>query len=406
MTATKPVTARTAAVALAITLVIQVFTALAVAATAVLAPAIARDLAVSPKLIGVFVGLVYVGSATASLASGGFIARHGPIRVSQVCVLLSAAGLAALPLATAGAGAGFVLIALAPIVIGLGYGPITPASSHLLVRTAPPARVARTFSLKQTGVPAGVALAGAGLPGLALAFGWRPTFIAVAAVGIVIAAVAQPTRSRLDADRSPEVRVSLAGVLAPLRLVLRKRELAELALTGFTYAASQMCVLSFLVVYLTEEMGLALVAAGFALTVANVGGIAGRIAWGAVADRFIRPRTLLGLIGMASGGCGYVIAGSAAAWPTAALLAVCALYGATAIGWNGVQLAQVARLAPVGHAGAVTGAIGFVTFAGVVIGPPAFALLATVTGSYRAGFVAFGSLSLLCGLWLLRTRRK
>jgi len=405
VTPAPPATVRTAAVALAITLVIQLFTALAAAATAVLAPVIARDLGLSPKLIGVFVGLVYVGGATASLASGGFIARHGAIRVSQVCVLLCAAGLALVPLATDGAGFALVLMVLAPVIIGLGYGPITPASSHVLVRTAPPARVALTFSIKQTGVPAGVALAGAGLPGLALAFGWRATFIAVAAIGIVIAAVAQTTRPRLDADRSPETRVSLGGVLAPLRLVLGNRGLAELALTGFAYAATQMCLLSFLVVYLSEEMGFSLVAAGFALTVANLGGITGRIVWGAVADRFIRPKVMLGLIGVATGVCGYLTAGFGAGWPTAALLAVCALFGATAIGWNGVQLAQVARLAPVGHAGAVTGAAGFVTFAGVVIGPPAFALLAGLTGSYRAGFMAFGSLSMICGLWLLHKRR-
>jgi predicted MFS family arabinose efflux permease len=256
--------------------------------------------------------------------------------------------------------------------------------------------VALTFSIKQTGVPAGVALAGAGLPGLALAFGWRATFIVVAAAGLVIAAAAQATRLRLDADRSPLVRLSLVGILAPLRLVLGQRELAELALTGFAYAATQVCLLSFLVVYLSEEMGFSLVAAGFALTVANIGAIVGRIVWGAVADRLVRPKTLLGLIGVATGACGYLTAGFGEAWPTAALLVVCALFGATAIGWNGVQLAQVARLAPAGHAGAVPGAAGFVTFA----------LLAGITGSYRDGFTAFGSLSLICGLWLLHTRSK
>jgi MFS-type transporter involved in bile tolerance (Atg22 family) len=89
-----------------------------------------------------------------------------------------------------------------------------------------------------------------------------------------------------------------------------------------------------------------------------------------------------------------------------AVLAVCACFGATAIGWNGVQLAQVARLAPAGQAGAVTGAAGFITFAGVVVGPPTFALLAGVTGSYRVGFVAFASLALIGGLRLLYTHRK
>ena len=321
-------------------------------------------------------------------------------------MLLCALGLALLPLTRDGAGPDAVLIVLAAIIIGLGYGPITPASSHVLVRTAPPAKVALTFSIKQTGVPAGVALAGAGLPGFALAFGWRATFIVVAVIGVAIAAVAQATRPRLDADRTPGIRVSLVGVIAPLRLVRAHRELSELALTGFVYAATQMCLLGFLVVYLSEEIGVSLVAAGFALTAASVGGVVGRIGWGAVADRFIHPKTLLGLIGVAAAMCAYLTAALAPTWPTAAVLVVCALFGATALGWNGVQLAQLARLAPHGHAGAVTGAVGFVTFAGVVIAPPAFALLAGVMGSYRAGFTAMGSLSLICGLWLLHTRRK
>ena len=59
----------------------------------------------------------------------------------------------------------------------------------------------------------------------------------------------------------------------------------------------------------------------------------------------------------------------------AAILALCSLFGATAIGWNGVQLAEVARNAPADEVGAITGAAGFITFGGVVTGPPTFALI-------------------------------
>ena len=37
---------------------------------------------------------------------------------------------------------------------------------------------------------------------------------------------------------------------------------------------------------------------------------------------------------------------------------IIAVFGMTAIGWNGVQLSEVARHAPAGQAGAVTGASG------------------------------------------------
>ena len=266
--------------------------------------------------------------------------------------------------------------------------------------------MALTFSIKQTGVPAGAALAGAVLPGFALAFGWRATFVAVAVVGVVIAAVAQPTRAALDADRVPMRPLSLGSVFAPLKLVFATPALTEMALSGFIYAATQVCLASFLVVYLTEALSFSLVTAGLALTVANVGGIVGRIGWGTVADHYVRPRTLLGLIGLAAGACAYGTAALGAAWPTVAVLGICAFFGATAIGWNGVQLAEIARSAPDGQAGTITGAAGFVTFAGVVLGPPTFALLAALTGSYRVGFAVFGSLSLFCGLWLLSKPRR
>ena len=389
--------AYTAMIALAATLAIQVFTSLTSTATAVLAPEIARDFGLPSKLIGVFVGLLYVGSATASLASGHFIARHGAIRVSQACVLICASGIvlvAALPSTLA------PILALAPVIIGLGYGAITPASSEVLARTTPPDRMALIFSIKQTGVPGGAALAGAALPPLALALGWRPALLGVAVCGVGIAALAQSTRRRLDLQRVDRP-FSVAALIEPLRTVFRHRALVELSIVGFVYAAMQMCLMSFLVVYLTEALDYPLVAAGLALTTVNVGGIVGRIAWGAVADRAVPPRRLLGVIGIASCAFAFATAALSAAWSQAAMLAVAAFFGATAIGWNGVQLSEVARQAPSGHAGAITGASGFITFTGVVSGPPLFALLAFLTDSYRVGFVVFGAACLICGSALL-----
>ena len=276
----------------------------------------------------------------------------------------------------------------------------------MLARTAPPSRLALTFSIKQTGVPVGAALAGALLPAVALAVGWHATFAWVAALGLVIVLAAQTARPMLDAERTRARSLSVAGVFAPLTRVLRTPALAELAVTAFVYAAMQVCLMSFLVVYLTETLSYSLVAAGFALTVANVGGIVGRIVWGAVADPFVAPRALLGLLGIAAGACGWSTAAFGAGWPVEAILGVCIVFGGTAIGWNGVQLSEVARHSPAGQAGAVTGAAGFITFAGVVVGPPTFALVSALTGGYRTGFVVFGALSVACGLWLLVTHRK
>lgn len=393
--------ARTALIALAATLTIQVYASFAATATAVLAPELAREFDVESRWVGMFVGIVYAGAMFASLACGGFIERYGSIRVSQACVAFCAVGVVAMAATPVHVVA---LLAVAAIVIGLGYGPITPASSQLLQRTASPSRMALTFSIKQTGVPAGAALSGALLPVLALAIGWRAAFAVVAVAGVIVVIIAQPVRASLDVDRHRRDAFTIAGIFAPLALLRQSRALLDLALVSFAYSATQVCLTSFLVVHLTEGLHWSLVAAGLALTSATLAGVGGRIGWGYVADRLLKPRYVLVLIGLLAGLCGVGMAFATPAWPSAAIIALVALFGGTAIGWNGVQLSEVARLAPPGTAGKVTGATGFITFAGVVIGPPSFALLSALTGGYRIGFATFAVLSVVAAIALMRTR--
>jgi hypothetical protein len=99
--------------------------------------------------------------------------------------------------------------------------------------------------------------------------------------------------------------------------------------------------------------------------------------------------------------CGVAAALFTADWPLLAVLAVCVLYGATAVGWNGVFLAEVARLAPDGRVAIVTGGTQFFTFAGVLIGPPVFGAIAAGTGSYSTGFVLIAALPLVASIGLL-----
>jgi len=58
-------------------------------------------------------------------------------------------------------------------------------------------------------------------------------------------------------------------------------------------------------------------------------------------------------------------------------------------------LSELARQAPPGNAGAVTGAAGFITFSGVVVGPPLFAALSALTEGYRTGFLVMATVSLV-----------
>jgi len=374
------------------TFAIQIYTSFAGAATAVLAPALAHDLDITPKWIGVFIGLVYAGAMFASLLCGTFVRRQGAIRVSQVSVLICAVGIGALAAMPAHA---IAIAAAAAVVIGIGYGAITPASSHVLAQTTPAHRMSLVFSIKQTGVPAGAALGGAILPGLALAIGWRAAFAAAAVAGLLVALSAQPIRASLDADRQPRLPFTFAAVSEPLAIVLHTPALLRLAAMSFAYSAVQVSLTSFIVVFVAETLGWTLVAAGLLLTVTTLAGVTGRIGWGALADRSKAPRRVLALIGVVAAACAAALALAQPAWPAAAVVAIAVVFGATAVGWNGVQLAEVARNSPPGRAGAVTGASSFITFFGVVVGPPAFAAIAGTTGGYPGAFALLAVLALL-----------
>jgi predicted MFS family arabinose efflux permease len=385
--------------ALVATTAIQIAAAMAALTLSAVAPAVAHDLGVPASMVGTYLSLLYIGSSTAALASGGLVLRAGAIRLSQVALMLCAIGLllAAVPWLT--------VVALSAVVIGLGYGPITPASSHVLARTAPAHRRALTFSIKQTGVPAGTALAGIVVPPLAVAFGWQVGVAVVAVLCVIVAIAAQPLRSALDADRDRTSRLSAAALVAALKLVTSSPGLRTMAAVSFVYAGAQMCVSGFIVAYLADGIGLPLVIAGLGLSTANVAGVGARIAWGGVADRILSPRSTLSMLGALMAVCAVLAALFTAAWPVWTILSVCAALGATAIGWNGVYLAEVARLAAPGQAGLATGGCLFFTFVGVVISPFLFGVVERATGSYAVSFVALAAACALTAAALARRPR-
>jgi MFS family permease len=381
---------------LLVTLAIQAMVSLALLAVPVMAAVVAQALGVPATLIGVFVALAYLGAILSSLASGSAVARFGAIRVSQAGLLLCAAGLAMCVLPSVAA------LAFGALLIGLGYGPITPASSHLLALTTPAHRMSLVFSVKQTGVPLGGMLAGAIVPGLVLWGGWQAALAAVAAANVLCALASQPLRSSLDADRQPDRALAFGNLMQPLHLVLSQRVLARLAAFSFVFSAVQLSLSTYLVTYLHLALGYGLVKAGLALSAAQVGGVVGRVAWGYVSDRWLGARRVLAIVAALMALSTLATALLNAQVAPVLVFTLLVVFGASAIGWNGVYLAEVARRAPPGMASMATGGTLAVTFFGVVLGPTLFGALAAVGGGYRIAFAALAVPTAVCFLGLLR----
>lgn len=369
---------------LIITTAVQAMVSMALLALPAVAPAVAKALGVSATLVGVYVALCYVAAMGASLVGGTLVRRWGAIRVSQIGLVLCGVGMG---LCATGWLPAMVLGALC---VGAGYGPITPASSHLLALTTPAHRLSLVFSIKQTGVPLGGMLAGAVMPGLTLWLGWQGALALVALACVACVGLAQPLRTALDADRQPAQALAWRALLGPVVMVLQHPSLRVLAACSFLFSSVQVSVTAYLVTYLNVSLSMTLLAAGVALSVSQAAGVVGRIAWGALADRRLGPRYTLMLLAALIVVGSLLLATLPAQASTAWLWAVVALLGASAIGWNGVYLAAVARQAPQGQAGVATGGTLMFTFLGVVCGSPAFGALAAGSGSYR---VAVGALA-------------
>lgn len=368
---------------LVVTLAIQAFVSMTSATVPVFAPVAAADIGVAVNCVGIFVALIYVGGMLSSLVSGDIILRYGALRVSQGCLLFCALGIALTSIGTVSA------MILSGLLIGFGYGSVTPASSHILVKTTPPHQLGMMFSLKQTGVPLGGAIAGAVIPTLVMMSNWRKAALVIASLSLVTALLAQMVRGEIDADRDLGQKIRLQGMVDSFKLVLHQCDLRRLALLSFFYATLQLCLVTYLVTYLTKTFGISLVLAGLTLSVAQSAGVIGRFWWGVVADRYLSPGKLLGLLGLLMALCGTVTGFFTASWPFFLIMLICGIFGSAAIGWNGVYLAEIARLAPLGKAGIATGGSLFFTYLGVVIGPPVFAGIVSLSGSYSAGYLIF-----------------
>jgi len=391
---------KTIIIPLIVTLIVQSMVSMVAVTVPVLAPSAAPDIGISATYVGIYVSLMYIGAMLASLWSGDFILRYGALRVSQVSLFLTGTGLMITALATIPA------MILSALIIGFGYGPVTPASSHILARKTPQRMMSFVFSLKQTGVPIGGVLAGAIVPSLVILAGWKSASVYIGFFTVILGLVLMPFQSAIDNDCQPQRKISFRGVSHPLRMVISYRPLRRLAVISFLYAGMQLCLFTYLVIYLKEDVGLAFIAAGLTLSAAQMSGTIGRIVWGLLADHYISPHKLLGFLGIGMSLGAVATAMIENSWPLAAVLLVTIFFGATAIGWNGVYLAEAARRAPKAEVGAATGGTLFFTYFGVVLGPPIFGGVVSVSGSYPLAFLFFSCLTLIGGVLILMTRLK
>ncbi|WP_237217626.1 MFS transporter [Falsiroseomonas oryziterrae] len=372
-------------VALLATLLIQTVGTMMAQAVPVVAPRMTAELGIPPETVGNFASINTLGAILFLLFGTPLVAAFGPARLLQWGVLTGAAALA---LAMAGQ---LWLLPAAALLMGIGYGPTGPAGSRILQATAPPRHRVLIFSIKQAGAPLGGALAGLIAAPVAAVWGWQAALGVCLVAGVLAAMALQPLRGSLDAERSPRFPLREAFTLkrlgAPVATLRLHPVLPPLCLQAFAFAALQGSLFNFTVTWLVEAQGFTLTAAGTVYAAMQVAGVTGRLVLGWAADRIGDATRSLAVHGVVAAGLSalFVLGAPGAAWPVVILLGV--LCGFTSASWNGIFLAEVARVSPPDRvAEASSGAI-MLCFLGYLTAPSAFAFAVGTTGSWTLPFM-------------------
>ena len=344
--------------------------------TATMALRLRDDLGIREEALGFLLSMFSTGAAVAAPVMGRLAERIGPGPSLRL-----ASGLAgAVMLSVATAAQSWLTLAAFLMVGGIAATLMQSSSNLWLARTVGTRRMGLAFGLKQSGGPTAALLAGAAVPVLALAVGWRWTFAGFG--GFALLAVFSVPRTGLrgvgrtapsregDVDLGPMVVLTVGTAISTA---------IAAAFTGFAVTAA------------VQQGGLGESAAGLVFAAGALTGVVTRVALGHWMDGradsgFGVPAALVG-----AGALGFVVLSAGSGSPAAFMFAVPFSF-ATAWGWVGVFNYAVTRSNLTSPA-AATGITLVGSNVGVIVGPGVFGLI--FARSFTAAWLAAATGSLL-----------
>jgi predicted MFS family arabinose efflux permease len=277
-------------------------------ALSILAPAITRDLGLSPMAMGGIFSAFVAGYTLFNLPAGWLGDRLGPRRVLSAIVLLWS-GLTA---ATGGAW-DFGSILVIRFLFGTAEAGATPNVSAAFARWIPPSERARAEGFFFSGMSAGAAIAAPVVTICFFRWGWRTTFLILGAFGTVWAAGwaawyrDQPALSLAGAKLNPGAQPRRMLPMAWHHL-LRRPDVWAILLMYFTYGYTGYIYITWYPTYLIEARHISVARTGLLAALPGLLGIAAKPLGGWWSDRETLGRGVLygrRLVGM----CGFGAAG-------------------------------------------------------------------------------------------------
>lgn len=336
---------------------------LAAGVIGVLATFIIDDFGISRGTLGWVVSANVVVAAAFSPFAGTLTDRMGGRRSLAFVFGMSAVSFAILGTAPIVA---FMFVGSAVAALAQAAG--NPSTNKLIGEYLPRGERGVVTGIKQSGVQAGITIAGLTLPTVAIAMGWRAAMLVVAVVPLVagLLTVVVVPGDRRSGDRRTSGNAALPPSIRWLALYG--------AIFGFAGAVS-----FYVPLFAEESLGLDPRLGGLAVAVAGAVAFVARIGWARFAEQrhsFRGPLATMAMLGVAA----------AASMLASMIVPVLLWVGAVMTGMGTSAWNSVGMLAVIEDAGDATGrASGIVLLgflAGLGIGPPVYGALVDATGSY------------------------
>lgn len=389
------------------------------AALSVVAPIIKRDLGINDAQMGVLFSSFFVGYCLFCFVGGWAADRYGPRRVFAF-----AAGIWSLFCGATALAGSFAHLMIVRVAFGMGEGPMGTTTNKSISNWFPRSEVGRAVGWTNTGQPLGAAIAAPIVGLVALQFGWRISFVVIAALGFLWLAAwlmlfrdDPATHPRVSAEEVREIAAGRteealpeaseqAGHERSLFRYLLSRPVLGTALAFFSFNYVLYFFLSWLPSYLTDYQHLNIKQMSVVGILPWLGAAVGFAMGGIVSDRIYRrtgdvlfARKIVIVVGLGVAAACVLLASQVTSLVAAVtLIAIASLFAfmAPQACWSLLQ-----EIVPRQRVGAAGGFVHLLANLAGILSPSLTGWLVQYGGGYSSAFVLAGASALVGAVILI-----
>ena len=343
-----------------------------------LSPYIVSELGLSKTDVGLLVSAGALGYAVFQLPAGWLIDRFGVRRMLMASCLTAGAIISGMLFAYS------LPVSLGVLFLGgFGYGCFPAVATKALLQWFPDNERGTAVGIQQTSINAAGIVTAMSLPLVAEWLGWRWGFVGVGCVSIIVAGISYLFYKEPPGMSEGSMTQHKPG-LGDIREVILNRNILLVSVSCIGYMAVDYSLMTYLVIYLKEVVGVSVALAGVFLALTNVGGLIGKVSMGVLSDRVLggsrkKPLIIAGLMMLLLSIVVQWVNPKTPQWLVGLVFVV---FGFSAIGWGGQNLILVSELTRKENAGLAMGFSLMILLVGNIAGPPIFGYIVDVSGSY------------------------